>query len=83
MTRKDYQLIAEGFAFNIACRRHENEFERENAMYGFMGTMIAKFQIDNPRFNEDKFKAFIEKRIEEITAEGFDWLDATKVKNNA
>ena len=78
MTRKDYQLIAEAFAFNLACRKHENEFEKSWGVYGFMGTMIAKLQHDNPKFNEDKFTAFVEKRIEEITAEGFDWLDATK-----
>jgi len=64
MTRKDYKVIAEAFAFAIALNRAEIKVEREFGIWNAIGSMVSKLQQDNPRFNEEKFTEYIRQMID-------------------
>ena len=66
MTRKDYQLIAKSIAYSIVLLK---EIKMEtSAVYMTIGTLSYDLQVENPRFDRDRFTAEIEKLVIEIAA---------------
>jgi hypothetical protein len=65
MTRKDYQLIADAIGLALATERKSKDkdaFSKEQGVHFLTGVLSAKLQIENPRFNLDKFNKAIEEK---------------------
>jgi hypothetical protein len=61
MTRKDYKLIAESFAFAIVlCEKMGTS---PSAIWVAIGSLSADLVKENPRFDRERFTEYIEKEI--------------------
>ena len=67
MTRKDYKLIANSFAWAIVLC---NEIKQStSSIYMAIGTISYDLGQENPRFDSDRFLAEIETLVTKKTAE--------------
>lgn len=61
MTRKDYKLMADSFAF---CLANFDSTKESGAIWFTIGNLVSKLQQDNPRFDESKFESAIREGLE-------------------
>ena len=55
MTKKDYALVAKCVSAMLDKYPVDTHRLQRIAVYNLVGKLVSEFQLDNPKFNKDKF----------------------------
>jgi hypothetical protein len=65
MTKKDYELIAEAIAESMA-DTHDRGLDSLDALYHLAAKLGRWLREDNPRFDNNKFTGYINRRANQL-----------------
>lgn len=64
MTRKDFKVIAEAIAFTIG--HDQSDYPAHDIVKFLIDEVVIQLSRQNPKFDEDKFRDYIEKRAKQV-----------------